>query len=92
MNRIIERRIEKIKKQLNCSMDKCGTQFKFEIDEEKYKNVKNDMRFRYLGKCKRCQKILKLSTNSIQALNIGFGVSEFKVTKNKFNDLFEIKK
>jgi hypothetical protein len=90
MNKIIERRIESVRKRLNCKMDKCGTQFVFEIDEGKYVTIKNDMRYRYLGKCKRCHKIIKLSKNSIQALCIGFGTCEFKVTKNSFNTLFEI--
>ncbi len=91
MNKIIENRIQKVKEKLNCKMENCGSQFVFEIDKDKYKIVKNNLRYRYLGKCKRCQKIVKLPSNSIQALNIGFGKCEFKITDNKFDDLFETK-
>ena len=92
MNKTIEQRIEKLKTKLNCKMDSCGTYFLFEIDKNLYELKKRNPHHRYLGKCKRCSTVIKITMSSINALSIGFGKCEFKITDNKFDDLFEIKK
>ncbi len=91
MNRDIEQKIEKLKTKLNCKMESCGSQFVFEIDKDLYEIKKTNPHYRYIGECKRCYKVLKITKSSIRALDIGFGKCEFKITGNKFNDLFEKK-
>ncbi len=92
MNRTIEKRVEAIRKELNCRFEKCGTQFVFEITEHALEKAKRNERHRYQGKCKRCGKILKLTSNGIGALGAGFGHPEFKVIETTFDELFEAEK
>ncbi len=89
MNRTIEKRIEVLRKKLNCPLENCGEQFVFEITEHAMEIAKHNERHRYQGKCKRCGKILRLTSNGISALSIGFGEAEFKVVDTMFENLFD---
>jgi hypothetical protein len=89
MNRSIQLKIEAIKKKLNCSQSNCGEHFAFEITAEKLAIAKKKARYMYQGKCTRCGTVIKLSTNGLAALSIGFGKYQFIVHETKYNDLFE---
>lgn len=91
MNRTIEKRIEVLRKKLDCPLENCGEQFVFEITEHAMEIAKHNERHRYQGKCKRCGKILKLTSNGIGALHAGFGQPEFNVIETKFDKLFKTK-
>jgi transcription elongation factor Elf1 len=89
MRNLLAKKIEVVRKKLNCDYGSCGQQFVFEITAEKLAIVKHNAQYRYQGKCKQCGKILKLSASGMHALKVGFGEYKLIVHETKYNDLFE---
>jgi hypothetical protein len=89
MNKTHQKHIELVKKKLNCELENCGSHFVFEATEEKLSKAKKDGRQRLIGKCSRCQKVLKLTDAGIWVLGVGHGKPKIKVIKSNFDNLFE---
>jgi hypothetical protein len=89
MNKIHQKRIDAIKKKLNCELENCGSHFIFEATEATISKAIKDGRKRLIGKCSRCQKVLKLTDAGIWALGVGHGKPTIKVIKSNYENLFE---
>jgi len=85
------KKINAIRKKLNCDYGLCGESFVFEITAEKLAIAKKNSRFRYQGKCTRCGTVLKLTASGLASLSAGFGKYQLIVHETKYSDLFEDK-
>jgi hypothetical protein len=79
--------LNNVQKQLDCKLGNCGEHITFEITEDTLKYKDEDKQV-YIGKCAKCNGVVKVKANDLHHFHRLMGKAKVVVLKSVFDTLF----
>ncbi|MDP1519350.1 hypothetical protein Q8A57_00020 [Porticoccus litoralis] len=88
MNASESKKLETIKKKLNCDLVDCRECLQFEVLDAELKHLEKE-KVRYRGKCTKCNSSVVLNNKQIELLEKAIGKIHIAERKLNFDSLFD---